>query len=115
MFDSIQQVLRILVLNIPSLVTFVVGLVIVLNLPASTPRRPAIAGLLVLLGSRLMDALVMALLPLIVLRSLDVENYERYGSLMFASRMVFNLLEVLGYGLLLTALARALRQLPPTR
>jgi len=113
MYDPMTVILRALALHIPILVIFAVGLVIVLRLPSSPLRRPAIAGLAVLFGGHLGRALIMTLLPLFALGYLDI-GYEQYTYIMFLTGMIFGLLEALGYGLLLVALVRLLRAAGPS-
>jgi len=113
MYAPMTAVLRALALHIPILVICAVGLVIVLTLPSSPLRRPAIAGLAVLFGSHLGRAVVMTLLTLFAFGYLDL-GYEQYTNIMFLTGMFFSLLEALGYGLLLVALVRALRAVGPS-
>jgi len=113
MYDPMTVILRALALHIPILVIFAVGLVIVLTLPSSPLRRPAIAGLAVLFGGHLGRAVVMTLLPFFAYGYFDF-GHEQYTNIMFLSGMFFSLLEALGYGLLLVALVRALRAAGPS-
>jgi len=113
MYAPMTVILHALVPHIPILVIFAVGLVVVLTLPSSPLRRPAIAGLAVLFGGHLGRALMMTLLPLFALGYFDF-GHEQYANIMFLSAMFFSLLEALGYGLLLLALVRLLRAAGPS-
>jgi len=100
----LEQALSILGMHLPILLVLAVGLLIVLfNVPPGKPRGVALA-LTMLPGIHLM-----MMVPPTLLMQFDTDNL-RVLRILRSIRLVFNLIQAAGYGLLLLALVRLLRQ-----
>jgi len=105
------QVLATLLAQAPILLVLAAGVVLILgNTPPGKLRVLGSAGLVIALGSQLLGSVVMTLLPRLMLEWWAF-NYNIVTSMILGARFVFNLVEALGYGLLLLAMLQALRQL----
>jgi len=112
MYDEYRwiQILMMLGAYGPPLLALGAGFIMVFRLSPSNFRRLGLAGLALLFGCHLLRAIVLTLLPRIMLDH-SVSTLVVYTYVVPAIMLIFALLEALGYGLLLMALVRALRQL----
>jgi len=113
MYDTIYWWTQILIAAAshgPSLLVFGIGLLMVFRLSPSHLRSLALAGLTIVFGCILLRAITQAVLPGIM-QGHSASSMAVYATVASAIMVISALLEALGYGLLLVALVRALRQL----
>jgi len=110
----LEQALSILGMHLPILLVLAVGLLTVLfNVPSGKPRGMIALALTMLLGIHLLHIIVMMVPPTLLIQP-DVDS-RRVIRILSSIRFVFNLIQATGYGLLLLALVRLLRQVHAMR
>jgi len=109
-----EQVLATLGMHLPILLVLAAGLLMILfNVPSGKPRGMVALALTMLLGIHLLQVIMMIVPPTLLMQP-DVDSL-RVIRIVRSIRIIFSLIEATGYGLLLVALVRLLRQVHAMR
>ena len=115
--DSTNLALNLLTVvgvRLPVLIDLTVGLVWTLDAPRGPVRTGALAGLL-LLGAGSVVGMLLSVLPLWLVSHGNFEAVSGLGEVLGYAHFALGLLQALGMVLVVWALTRALRALPPAR
>ena len=110
--DVLFQLATKLAYGMPMLLTFLIGLVLLLRVPPSNGRLLGMIGLALLMVAH-MVTLGFNLLPILMIAQGNYDGMSRISVLLGIGHGIATLLRLVGTSLLIAALYRALRRLPP--
>jgi len=109
-----ERALSIFGMHLPILLVLAAGLLMILfNVPSGKPRGMVVLALTMLLGIHLLQVIMMIVPPALLMQP-DVDSLKVIH-IMRSIRIIFSLIQATGYGLLLLALVRLLRQVHAMR